>query len=418
MNHVILLGAGFSYDAGMPLAKELTDVLLGMFNESNIKRFGRQLSLHEPYGADRPINFDAISSGLDLLLAFKKSGTSNYEELLSKLEERTKGGILSNSDSYNYLLSKLYKIIHEILSVYQLSAYSIMYTKAFKWYTRLIYLLNENQETWVITLNHDLFLECIAIDLKIPISYGQSSKMTFPISNLEMDKKITFLCHERDSYSKESKGFIFGQKGINLIKLHGGLGEFEYKDGSIICNLDVTKSNSQEFINEFTKSRNLAFYRSGFPLDGGRDSIVTNGDGELDILTKAMLTGGSKYSTTIEIKKKEEKLNLVDRVLKTAKKITIIGYGFGDKHVNFKISNAMVMNNEMKLIIVDPCHNKLPEFLEQFDYKERIVKATCRTTEWMNYYKYKKWDNEEREALRTNDSDRERVLSYVKQFFH
>jgi hypothetical protein len=31
----LLLGAGFSYDLGMPIAKELTDVFLDLFNEKN-----------------------------------------------------------------------------------------------------------------------------------------------------------------------------------------------------------------------------------------------------------------------------------------------------------------------------------------------------------------------------------------------
>jgi hypothetical protein len=75
MKKGLLLGAG-SYDFGMPLAVELTELFLGLFNPPAVRALGKLLSIQEPFGKDRPINANAIHSGLDLIIDYKnKKGT-------------------------------------------------------------------------------------------------------------------------------------------------------------------------------------------------------------------------------------------------------------------------------------------------------------------------------------------------------
>ena len=68
----LLLGAGFSYDLGMPIAKELTEVFLGLFNTKNTKSLVLALSDNQPYSADRPINKKAIAESLTIILQISK----------------------------------------------------------------------------------------------------------------------------------------------------------------------------------------------------------------------------------------------------------------------------------------------------------------------------------------------------------
>ena len=71
MKKGLLLGAGFSYDLGMPLSYELTDVFLGIYNDTNVKRLAAAMSVQQPYGKDRPINKNAITNGWDLYSTIK-----------------------------------------------------------------------------------------------------------------------------------------------------------------------------------------------------------------------------------------------------------------------------------------------------------------------------------------------------------
>lgn len=180
MKKGLLLGAGFSYDLGMPLASEITEVFFGMFPKRRVKRFGEILSQNDPYTKDRPINKKAIFQGIDLLLSYE--GT-NYEKLLSNLQElgNAPGKTQSDRDSYLYLFGIFYEIIHQILTLYQKVSYQELYIKNRSWFSNLRSLLSE-KETWVFTLNHDLYMECLAIDMEIPITYGDRNNLILPLT--------------------------------------------------------------------------------------------------------------------------------------------------------------------------------------------------------------------------------------------
>jgi hypothetical protein len=351
---------------------------------------------------------------LDVLLAYKAAKGPNYEAMLAEVEGFTRrpGGTQSDRDSAHYLFSVLYERIHDILTHYQTAAYELLYAKNFRWYANLGNLLSA-QESWVFTLNHDLLLECLALDLKIPISYGDVDSKEFPVSNLEMHERVRFSCIDRKDYTADSPGFLRDQPGINLVKLHGGLSEHDYDDKKTICNLDLQRASSQELMGEYAKVARMAYYENGVLQEAGRDRFVTNLEGRCDLLGKAMLTGGYKYSTTAIPKAGEEKLTLFDRVLGELDELTIIGYGFGDKHVNFRLSHAMARYDGLSIRIVDPHRDTLPEFLEPFDYNSRVRRAQCGATLWMDYSKSNRWDAAQKESLEENASLRKVVRERV-----
>jgi hypothetical protein len=98
----ILLGAGFSYDFGMPISRELTEIFLNLFNRSNTRSLIVGMANHQPFTPDRPINKAAISEVFDLLLAYKEKKGENYEELLSQIQALSEdyGKNQSDRDSY------------------------------------------------------------------------------------------------------------------------------------------------------------------------------------------------------------------------------------------------------------------------------------------------------------------------------
>lgn len=412
MKKGLLLGAGFSYDLGMPLASELTEVFLGMFPKRRAKRFGELLAKNNPYTEGRPINKQAIFEGIDLLLKYKGS---NYEELMSSLQELGKapGKSQSDRDSYHYLFGIFYEIIHQILTLYQKVSYQEIYKENRRWFSNLRSLLSE-KETWVFTLNHDLYMECLAIDLNIPITYGDKNDFTFPASNMEMDNKIRFTYSNRNDLNYRNFGYFKGDFGINLVKVHGGLSELLYKDGAMICNQSLSRSSSDELMDDFIKIENMSYYHEGRKVPSGKDRVVTDPNGKLEIICKSMLTGGSKYSSTTNDKEGEEKLKLLDEILKEIEQLTIIGYGFGDRHINYRLSNAMVLNSNLKIRIVDPIHRPYADFLKQFDYDDRLRGAACGAPLWMEYSETQKWNQEQMNSLKKNESLRGNIKKKVE----
>jgi NAD-dependent SIR2 family protein deacetylase len=411
----LLLGAGFSCDFGMPISRELTEIFLNLFSRSNSRSLIAGMANHQPFSVDRPINKAAIAEVFDLLLAYKEKKGENYEELLSHIQALSEdyGKSQSDRDSYHYTFCLFYEIIHNLLAIYQSESYKALYHKNLKWFSKLEDILSA-EETWVFTLNHDIFLECLAIDLGIPITYGATGTIEFPVSNIEMDERIYFSTIDRSLYRADNPSFLSGQKGINLVKLHGGLTEHSYKDECIICNQSLNKATSKELVSDFYKIQRMAYYHQSQKVPDSKDRVITNANGELDLISKAMLTGGKKYSKTAKPKKGEEKLIVFDDILGQLDELTIMGYGFGDKHVNFRIANAMARRENLSIRIIDPNLRKVPEFLEPFDYDSRIHRAICGAANWIDYSKSQKWNIEQIESLKNNSKIRNEIKSRVE----
>ncbi|MEX2576802.1 MAG: hypothetical protein WD382_09160 [Halofilum sp. (in: g-proteobacteria)] len=393
----------------MPLTTELTTTFLDIFSEKTAKQLADVLSQNDPYFDDRPINSAAVHEGMELMLEYKRGGGRNYEELLAKLE--LLGSLpkksQSDRDSYHYLFSVFYQLLTEALVAYQFASYEVLYPKSLPLFAKLENLLND-QETWVFTLNHDLYLECLAIDLGIPVTYGDTKEMDFPVNNLDPTKKVRFTTSSREGLNKSASGW-FKTRGINLVRLHGGLAEHLYSDGSVLCNPLLKHSRSSDLIEDFRTIESMGYFHNGQRIGGGKDRVITGPDGTLDIIRRAMLMGGQKYSKTTNPKKGEEELALFEEVLRETDELAVIGYSFGDPHVNYRVLNAMVLNDEMKIRSVDPVHRPKPEFLEQFDYNRRVRKAQSRGPEWMSYVLGEKWDGAQSKALKENEKYRDEI---------
>lgn len=173
---VLLLGAGFSFDPGMPLTAEVTDVFFSLFDERRAHSLARLLASQNPYSSERPISPDAVRAALDLLLVSKKGGETNYEAFLARLEDQADAPQSTQParDSIHYVFSCLYSLIYDILYRCQVQSYEIMYTPAQRWFRGLLNLLNPDEPTWAFTLNHDLLLECLALDFGVPVSTGDT----------------------------------------------------------------------------------------------------------------------------------------------------------------------------------------------------------------------------------------------------
>jgi hypothetical protein len=165
----------------------------------------------------------------------------------------------------------------------------------------------------------------------------------------------------------------------------------------------------------------MGYYHQGKRLAGVKDRTITNLSGELAIISSSMRAGGKKYSETSKIKEGEEKLMLFDHVLRGLDELTVIGYGFGDEHVNFRLSNALLLNDKLRVVIVDPVFGGTPKCIKQFDYDLRIKRAACGAAQWIEYCKGEKWNYEQIKALKENEKYRvevrERVQSQLNRIF-
>jgi hypothetical protein len=413
----LLLGAGFSFDLGMPLADELTELLVDPFDWRSTRALGATLAAQDPYGEGRPINAKAIHEALDLVRAARRRNQANYEETLAQIQQLgdRPGKNQSDRDSYHYVFGFLYELVHAILYEYQLDAHATLYKLNRAHFSPITNILSNEAPTWVFSLNHDIFLESLAIDHKIPLSDGANGSIAFPVSNQAPTDTINFMTSKREDLSVQAPGWLTNGLGINLVRLHGGLAELEYKDGSLICNPSLHVTSSDELIQLVRRIESMSYFHMGNRVTSGKHRVVTGPDGTLDIMARAMRTGGKKYSKTSKPKVGEERIKMFADMLDDTSELLIIGYGFGDVHVNNRISNALARNPQLTVRSIRPKGERCPQFLEQFDYDQRVGAAYCRAAEWMHYVPTQTWNDDLSIQLRENERIRNEIKSRVRE---
>lgn len=103
MKQGYLLAAGFSYQFGMPLVKDLTEVFYSIFDKEFITRLADGLAQTLPYGPDYPLNRDALLRALEIITTAKENKEDNYEQIINRIKQLSKSThdpLLSHSYSY------------------------------------------------------------------------------------------------------------------------------------------------------------------------------------------------------------------------------------------------------------------------------------------------------------------------------
>ncbi len=92
------------------------------------------------------------------------------------------------------------------------------------------------------------------------------------------------------------------------------------------------------------------------PIQG--EICVSDFNGELQFLQPSILTGSKKYSENLKLLNREENMPLLSMELERLDKLYIIGYGFGDYHINMRLQKAMYTNDKLMVVIVNPSIEK------------------------------------------------------------
>ena len=168
-------------------------------------------------------------------------------------------------------------------------------------------------------------------------------------------RSILFEVLKREDFAKGLYDFYSpGEKGINLIKLHGSLDLFG-KDDELNCLKLVPNPNSIEGITQGLRILNTEMqYRIG---GVGLTNAITYLDqnNTLQFLQRSLLTGVHKFQPKrIRQVAPPEFLSLFEANLNYADQLLALGYSFGDNHVNQVVRNWLSFAGSRTLIVVDP----------------------------------------------------------------
>jgi hypothetical protein len=372
----LFLGAGASCELGMPLVTEVTTEFKNYFipkihslNEGWKKQGG---GYHQ----------EVINQTITLL----NDQELNYENILGYLQTRAQQHNNPMASQYRSLYIKMLETLYFQLYLHQIKCAPSL-KQNLSSFEGLSNFSRDTDILWVFSLNHDIMFELIGehIGLTIHDAFWPKNIIEIPLKNSTHVLYADTLTEEELNSGQINILNKVDDKGINLLKLHGSLDVFTYQDGLNLCRIRPVDNNvtgriaSLRLINEFV----------GFSDEAG-DFLVTNEIVYADkqntpqFLRRTLLSGAQKFNPKYEQTLPKKMLDIFKSYINYVSHMYVVGYSFGDLHIDFIIKNWLEFSHERLLTIVSPSAKIPYHFLH---LKPQISIVPKRASEFFQEYK-------------------------------
>jgi hypothetical protein len=357
----LFLGAGASYELGMPLVWELTDELRTVLIPEKLRRFNAGWRAQ---GGGHP------DSEIEDLASVGTRSDMHYENVLGYIEtqfQRASDNAIRQEyhGLYGWLCDMVYHILwYRHVRNAEYIRQNICHLRGMK------HFIGRADPLWVFSLNHDLIVECLAADLGVPVNSGFGSETVLLPCHDSGGRRVGELraaVVTADDLKKSSlKFFHHGEAGINLIKIHGGLDVFAFREGHDFLKLipedqsvagvlaTLGRANTDlRWVHPVTKRQAKATNEIAF----------TDEKGEMQFLRRSLLAGAYKFDEHRQQVLPRQFLEMFRANINWVTKLVCIGYSFGDVHINSIIREWLQRVSDRRIEIVDPGVGGVPGFL-------------------------------------------------------
>ena len=230
----LFLGAGASFEAGMPLVWDLTAEIKAWLTPEKLRE------LNAGWRDQGTGNPDAV---IDSLVASLLNPSVHYENILGNLEVQFKRP--SNlQQAYHGLYAWLVELVYHLLYFRHVQNETFI-IRTLRYLEGFAGLARENNPLWIFSLNHDLIVECIAVHYDLRLDCGFSGANSLPLHDARGLRLGDLPVQSLEGTVLTSRGLDFrylSEPGINLIKIHGALDVFTVNDGRDLLKLASTGS--------------------------------------------------------------------------------------------------------------------------------------------------------------------------------
>jgi hypothetical protein len=380
----LLLGAGFSKDFGLPVVTDVTQTLKTWLTPEKLWKF-------ENAARARGGGYsDEITREI---LSILERDEMHFEAILGyfQAEQVRLGADKGTVQTYASLYSWFARVVSEIIwgdpaaRVWSFRAVSRHYRAG------LTKLVEQNRPLWVFSLNYDLVVECLAAMFGIPIESGLPDK-DYLIRKHSDGREIGRLATEVISGDQLAKsGLIFStanhvfssgdHKAIYLVKAHGGLDMFTVHDGKDLIKIAPVGPEAAHIIANLIYLRDeVALTRSSNPnvVFPSGEYLYEDENGTVQFLRHAFVTGAFKFDPQYPQTFPSRVLDSFEAYIRFVSDLVIIGYGFGDTHINEVIRTWVQQNKDRRITIVDPHRTTIPDSLLHVSPQVTVLKKTGR----------------------------------------
>jgi hypothetical protein len=355
----LFLGAGASFEAGMPLVWDLTAEIKAWLTPDKLR------ALNRGWRTQGTGNDDAV---IDSVVATLVNPTMHYENMLGNLEVQFKRP--SNlRQQYHGLYSWLVELVYHLL--YQRHVRNeVFIVRALRFLEGIAGLAQANAPLWVFSLNHDLIVECIAAQYGVRLDCGFTQPASLPLRDARGSRIGDLKAQLLEGPVLSARGLDFAnlsEPGINLIKVHGALDVFTVNDGQDLLKLAPAGDGVHGVLQSLrAANENLLYASPGFM--GGEvktlnEIAYADETGEMQFMRRTLLSGAFKFDQhTTQVLPQAFLKQFQDYLLQVTRLICI-GYGCGDAHINDALRHWLELSEVRQLELVGPGTKSCPAFL-------------------------------------------------------
>lgn len=390
----LLLGAGASFEAGMPLVWDLTAELRQKLQPQAIRRANWQA---------RANGFGHPTCVIDDTIAIMRKPGMHYENWLGYIEARYREPGQHQQDyygTYQWLTEAVGNVLYA-----RHFANVIMLMASLRYLDGIVGLARQNAPLWIFTLNHDVIVELLCATFDVPISCGFTERATLPLRDVKgeaLGELAVETLTQAGLTNQELHFFGRGSSGVNMLKVHGAIDVFTYNDGLDLLRVITKPKDALEILTAIGNAHTNLQVAQGFTLRANHpinEIAFEQASGDWQFLRKSILAGSFKFDERSAQTLPKMFLPLFQRYLLEVNELTSIGYGFGDRHINDAVRAWLNQDASRRLIIVDPDRVKPPP--EMLHLVEQLVLVGSTATDFLEQFSPQPLSDVEREIRST-----------------
>lgn len=349
----LLLGAGASAEAGMPLAWDLTAEIKAWLTPDKLRE------LNKGWRQKGGGYSDGVIEDLAAVLVMPEL---HYEAILGHLETQFRRQRTAPQE-YHGLYSWMVELVYMLLFYRQVNNRTF-FDHHLPLYDGLGALAQGNAPLWIFSLNHDLIIEAMAARLGLPLYCGFSPEtVTLPRRRGRGEKfgEVRAEVIRQRDIEQGCMNFPNPLKpGIYLLKVHGSLDSFTFNDGKDVLRLLPEKPGADGVFETLRAANSdLFYYAPGWPDGTGRarginEIIYADDTGEMQFLRRSLLAGAYKFDARANQHLPKSVMKHFRQNLNFVSDLVAVGYSFGDAHINQAVREWLEFSADRHLEIVAP----------------------------------------------------------------
>lgn len=364
------LGAGASYELGMPLVIELTEILKRDHAPALLRKMQ---SNQQP-----PSSLSWSEEATETLITLLADKDLHYEAVIGAIEvEAQRTG--SQQKSFDSIRQHLVDMVSRYL-IGQHSNNFKFTMSGMSYLSKLTEYIENNKPLNIFSLNHDVMIEEACTILSQPLKAGHFNDDDY-YSKAFGEATFDFKFESLTEVQMSRGTFDFhtpGERGINLYKLHGALDTFLFNDCKDFVRFspkNLEPGSHIQMLQQLQKENHRIEKEDGIRTI--EMMTLKDSSGEVQFFDRSLVTGAFKFQAHNRSKRA---LTIMFERFKSAiygiQDLICVGYGFGDLHVNEVIVKWLCSSKSNRLIIVDPFIDRVPSFMLHLKPQIELLQKT------------------------------------------